>query len=288
MVSLSRMGDNSNDSANLWPTGKIRAYARTHTPIPIMKHLPRAFLGSILILSPLTGFEVIDESLEMVIERLPIEYGTGDLIDLGVMISYRDNMKQKDYPDFIKLRGDLSDWSTSYNWIPEGGTVAVYWETMVKELCLRVLADYPNIEKVQLDAVVHPNVALNYSHIVTCKLIRSPTGEAHKAKESVAIPITRYAIEHQGPNVFDLKVRFHYIDNLGTRDYPDFEATYAQLLTLMEGYPVESDYWETMIKKISAQLLDDYPEYATIDMQMNVYPTASVDYYHQVNCSATR
>lgn len=98
----------------------------------------------------------------------------------------------------------------------------------------------------------------------------------------------RYAIEHQGPNVFDLKVTFHYIDNLGTRDYPDFEAPYAQLFMLMEDYPVESDYWETMIKKISAQLLENYPEYAGIDMHMNVYPTASVDYYHQVNCRTER
>ena len=233
-------------------------------------------------------YTVSDESLEMTIERIPITHGTGDLIDLEVIISYRANMEQKDYPDFIQLRSDLVEWTTHFNWIPEDETAPLYWESMVKDASELVLENYPNIETVLLNTSVHPNFKLKYPHIISCEITRATGTTPSKIIESVSFPIKTYSIEHQGPQVIDLLATFEYVEGLGAREYPDFEAVYTQLFELLEDYPVESDYWETMIKAVSRNLLDSYPTVGAIDMRMNVYPTASVDYFHKVNCRTER
>lgn len=234
-------------------------------------------------------FKVVSESLRMAEVRVPVLFGQGDLIDLNIEISYREDMKQSDYPDFIALKSDLRKWTDSYDWQPKKDERAVYWETMVKDLSIRVIENYPTINVAALSVKVYPNAAYPYPHTLTSVATRpEEDGAPIMAKESIALPITSYGIDHQGPQVIDLYTTLHYNQDLGIREYPPFEEVYAMLFKLMEDYPIESDYWETLIKSMSADILTAYPQFRAIEMDMRVYPTFELSYFHDVYCKTKR
>jgi hypothetical protein len=223
--------------------------------------------------------------------RVPVAHGDGhgDLIDISIEISYREEMKQADYPDFIQLRSDLRKWTDTYQWKPVEDERAVCWETMVKGLSIWVIENYPTINMAALSIEVYPNAHYPYPQTITSVAMR-PTNEGAPltVKESITLPISMYAIEHQGPQVIDLNTELYYNENLGRHEYPPFEEIYAMLFKSMENYPVESDYWETLIKSMSADILETFPQLRAIDMDLRVYPTSTVDYFHDVHCRTIR
>jgi len=254
---------------------------------------PLTLILILTFISTLTTFaasvQVVAESLKMTEARVPVTYGHGDLIDISIEISYRKEMKQADYPDFIQLRSDLRKWTNTYKWVPIEDEPAVYWETVVKDLSIRVIKNYPTINSAALSFEVYPNAHYPYPHTVTSAAVRPKDADAPiTVKESITLPISMYAIEHQGPQVIDLSTKLYYNESLGIREYPPFEEIYAMLFKLMEDYPIESDYWETLIKSISADILEAFPQLSAIDMDMRVYPTSTVDYFHDVHCRTVR
>jgi hypothetical protein len=248
-----------------------------------------AAFTSLLALTPVNGATVKDEFLEMMSERVPVKYGHGDLVDLHIKIHYRPEMSQKDYPDFIQLKADLEKWTAEYDWTPIEGERAVYWETMVKDLSIEVIKNYPNINVAEFSVLVYPNAHYPYPHTLKSVATRPDTkaGEI-TAIESIMLPITSYGIEHQGPQVIDLKTEITYNKDLGIREYPPFEEIYAMLFKLMEDYPVESDYWETLVKSMSADILEAYPQISGVDMDLRVYPMKTLPYFHNIHCSTER
>jgi hypothetical protein len=233
--------------------------------------------------------QVVAESLRMTETLVPVKYGSGDLVDISIEISYREEMQQSDYPDFILLRSDLRKWLDTYNMVPIEGEPAVFWETVVKDLSIRVIENYPTINTAALSFEVYPNAHYPYPHTVTSVAMRPEDAEDPiTVKESITLPISMYAIEHQGPQVIDLSTKLDYNENLGIREYPASEEIYAMLFKLMEDYPVESDYWETLVKSMSADILEAFPQLSAIEMDMRVYPTSTVDYFHDVYCRTIR
>lgn len=198
-------------------------------------------------------------------------------------------MTQKDYPDFIQLKADLIEWAKGYNWEPVSGEPAVYWESMVKDLSILVIENYPNINRAEIGVEVYPKPQYPYPHTVTAEAHRPlEEGSPITVKESITLPIVSYGIEHQGPQVIDLETTLHYQTDLGIRDYPPFEEVYAMLFQLMEDYPVETDYWETLVKSMSEDILKKYPQYRGVEMDMRVYPTSTLAYFHDVYCKTLR
>lgn len=244
---------------------------------------------TLLILNAADAAVVNDEYLEMKSERVPIHYGHGDLVDLHIKIHYRPEMTQKDYPDFIQLKADLEKWTADYDWTPIEGEPAVYWETMVKEISIEVIKNYPTINIAEFSVLVYPNARYPYPHTVKSVATRPETTDGDiTVVESISLPITSYGIEHQGPQVIDLNTELTYNQNLGIREYPPFEDIYAMLFKLMEEYPIESDYWETLVKSMSADILKAYPQVSSIDMDLLVYPMKTLPYFHNIHCSTSR
>lgn len=232
---------------------------------------------------------VTAESLEMSIDRIAVHNGAGNLIDLQVRIEYREGMQQQDYPDFIVLRSDLQNWIASYNWEPIPGEPPVYWETMMKDLSTRVLQSYPTIRNCTLSINVYPKSNYNFLFEIFSTAKRSDEGEAAiSTNESLAISLRSYGLDFQGPQVIDLTTTLHYKQGLGIRDYPTLRLIQERIISGVENYPVKTDYWETMIKAVSSDILEEFSAYAAVDIHLNVYPTSSVAYFHQVNCTTVR
>jgi len=245
----------------------------------------------LLIFSPVISadVEVVDESLGMKLERVAVPVRGGDLLDIDVVIFYRAKMRQADYPDFIELEKDIRKWVAGYQKSREQKGGYVYWEMLTKYLAESVLENYTTINRIDLEATVYPTAATSYTHFVNTTVMRHSNPEqGYTIVESISLPIERYGIEQQGPNVIDLLTTLTYKPGINSSEYPDFDPVYKDLFSMMENYPIETDYWETMIKAMSAELLAKYSAFSEVTMDMNVYPTASLTYPHRVKATTRR
>lgn len=237
----------------------------------------------------LADVKVVSESLGMKIERVAAPIRGGDLIDIDVTTFYQANMRQEDYPDFIELEKNIRQWVADYDKKPKEKSAYVYWEVLGKHLVKSVLESYPTINKVGLGLEVYPTAALTYPHFVNTTMARlADSKQGYTTVETISLPIERYGIEQQGPNVIDLLTTLTYKPGIRNSEYPDFDPVYKDLFRMMETYPVESHYWETMIKAMSAEILAKYPAFSEVKMEMNVYPTSSLTYPHRVTAITTR
>lgn len=112
--------------------------------------------------------------------------------------------------------------------------------------------------------------------------------ESIKFTEGISFAIKTIPLEHQGPNVVDIKVTFTYVPGLKEKEYPDFIPLYAYATTFLNEYPEKTDYWEVVIKKLAIAYLGKSPAIASATIELNVYPTKTVPYYHVVTCTADR
>jgi len=109
-----------------------------------------------------------------------------------------------------------------------------------------------------------------------------------KFEEGISFEIETIPLEHQGPNVVDIKVTFTYVPGLAAKEYPDFIPLYTMATTFLKEYPAKDDYWEVVIKKLSMAYLEKDKAIASARIDLNVYPTKTVPYYHVVTCTASR
>jgi hypothetical protein len=107
-------------------------------------------------------------------------------------------------------------------------------------------------------------------------------------EEGITFEIKTLPLEHQGPNVVDVKVHFDYKPDLKDKEYPDFEPLQAMAAKFLKEYPDNGDFWEVVIKKLSTAYLEKAPNLASVAIEMQVYPTKTVAYYHTIHCTASR
>lgn len=209
--------------------------------------------------------EVVSESLQMTEARVPVSRMGSELVDVAIDISYRKDMTQADYPDFIQLKKDLRDWTEAFDWTPERGEPMLAWEDLASHLSGSVIESYPTINFLALDVFVHPNARQPYRHGYTSSTLRPRNaGDAVQTDVSVTLPIESHGIDHQGPNVIDLTTELHYASGAGARVYPAPDEMYALIFKLMAEYPVETDFWETLLKSMSQDLLKTYPQFDAV------------------------
>jgi len=132
-------------------------------------------------------------------------------------------------------------------------------------------------------------------HLVTIILLlgfacQSANAESGKINysEGISFELKTIPLEHQGPNVVDLKVHFVYAPNLKEKEYPDFEPLQPFGATFLKEYPNNGDYWEVVVKKLATAYLEKAPLVTSVSIEMQVYPTKTVPYFHVINCTATR
>ncbi len=235
------------------------------------------------------SFKVVSESLQMTEVRVPVTRMHQELVDVAIEIGYRENMTQADYPDFIALKQDLRTWTKQYDWKPMKGKPMASWESLAEYLSIQVIDNYPTINSAALSVIVHPNASHPFNHAFKSTALRAgKSDEPVKTHLSIVLPIDSHGIDHQGPNVIDLSTELHYSDEADAAAYPSFADIYALIHNLMKGYPVESDYWETLVKSMSKDLMKTYPQFDAVKMDMRVYPTATVAYFHNIHCLTER
>lgn len=239
--------------------------------------LPNLFAADLL---------VVEETLSMTSEQIPIQKGMTSLVDIVTDISYRENMEQSDYPDFIEMKAVLEETAMEFGKAKKNAGVPWSWQSLPPVLCNVVLDKFPNVTEVSIALVIAPNYKMPFSPTVASEMIREE--KKFPVVNSVKIPIEVFGIEHQGPNVIDLVTTLFLKDGASTEELPRFNTIRDRLITGMEEYPIESDYWETLIKALSADLLSNYPSFDRIEMFLNVHPTSTLTYPHEVTCVTIR
>ena len=97
--------------------------------------------------------------------------------------------------------------------------------------------------------------------------------------EEFGFSISNFQIDHQGEkNTLNVIIRYRYRSNLTRDEYPDFTLIAKDIENLLGNYPVKSDYWELVNKRLTQMVLQKYPVLAEITSQIEVSPTPSVRY----------
>lgn len=99
-------------------------------------------------------------------------------------------------------------------------------------------------------------------------------------EDALTFEISKLPLEHQGPQVIDLKARLDYKLDLGPKDYPDFEEVYKKLVEWMATHPNETDYWEPFNRTLCKKVLAAYPTVASVTLEIKVHPTFGIQYSH--------
>ncbi len=109
-----------------------------------------------------------------------------------------------------------------------------------------------------------------------------------RSAEALSFELAKFPVDHQGPQVIDLRVKLGYIEGIGAKEYPDFEAVYRDISAFMKAYPNETDYWEVFNKAICRDVLARYPMVVSVETELKVYPTFSIPYSHSSHCAVSR
>ena len=97
--------------------------------------------------------------------------------------------------------------------------------------------------------------------------------------EQFGFSISELKLDHQGEkNTLNIIIRYRYRPNLSRAEYPDFTLIAKDIENLLMNYPVKTDYWELVNKRLTQMVLQKYSALAEITSQIEVAPTASVRY----------
>ncbi|MEM1433487.1 MAG: cupin domain-containing protein [Pseudomonadota bacterium] len=245
--------------------------------------LPTLFVAAVLwsLCSAADAVAVTQETLGLTVERLTTPARPGELAELAVEIVYRAGMAQEDYPDFIALEQDLRRWLAAASPMSEEGRgmVAAPWDGLLTDLARRVLTSYPPVAAITLTVTPYPSALRPQTD--KRAVIASRDGPAPRL--SLQVALRRYGLVHQGPNVIDLVTTVHYGEGLDSGQLPDGEALQQELIDRLDSHPNETDYWETLIKALGASLLERHRAVDAVELQLTVYPTATLTYPHEVS-----
>jgi hypothetical protein len=106
--------------------------------------------------------------------------------------------------------------------------------------------------------------------------------------EEFSFVIKDLKVDHQGGNTLNIALRYRYKANGLVSDYPDFRLVAKDIETFLSKYPNDTDYWETVNKKITLLVLDKYSAIASVRSQIDVSPTTAVPYFRSSITTRTR
>ncbi|MFO1446830.1 MAG: hypothetical protein U1F61_01535 [Opitutaceae bacterium] len=111
---------------------------------------------------------------------------------------------------------------------------------------------------------------------------------APQVTEALSFELNKLPVDHQGPQVIDLRVKLTYVVGIEAKQYPDFESVYREIAATIKAYPNETDYWEVFNKAICHDVLGRYPVVAAVETELRVHPTFSIPYSHASHCTVAR
>lgn len=109
-----------------------------------------------------------------------------------------------------------------------------------------------------------------------------------RSSEALSFELAKFPVDHQGPQVIDLRVKLAYVEGIGAKEYPDFESVYRDIAAFMKAYPNETDYWEVFNKAICRDVLARNKMVVSVETELKVYPTFSIPYSHSSHCAVSR
>jgi cytochrome c2 len=117
----------------------------------------------------------------------------------------------------------------------------------------------------------------------------APAGKAEpKVAEGFSMELLRIPFDHQGPQLLDLAVKLSYFAGITQQDYPDFEVIHREILAFLAAYPKNTDYVETVNRKLCLDLLQRHPAITTVAIDMRSHPTMTIPYFHTAHAAASR
>lgn len=111
---------------------------------------------------------------------------------------------------------------------------------------------------------------------------------AYHVEDTLSFEILKLPLDHQGPQVIDLRAAFLFEESIGPKQFPDFEVIYAEIQTWLAAYPHKSDYWEVLNRALCRYLLESYPMVREVAVDMVVAPTYGIQYPHTSRCVMRR
>lgn len=106
--------------------------------------------------------------------------------------------------------------------------------------------------------------------------------------EEFSFLIKDFKVDHQGPGVLNITVKYRYRAGIQLKDYPDFRWLAKDIESLLTNYPNETDYWEIVNKKITAMLLEKYVALISVTSQIDVAPSTDVPYFRTSTVTRSR
>jgi len=153
--------------------------------------------------------------------------------------------------------------------------------------------------KISSPPTTHPNrvsriVPAGYATVIAAIVgilllpLWSASSRPPKAVEALSFEVSKFPVQHQGPQVIDLQVRLGYVSGIEPKQYPDFEVLYREIIAFMNAYPNETDYWEVFNKAICMDLLNRHAVVSSVDIDLRVHPTFGIQYSHTSHCGVSR
>ena len=96
--------------------------------------------------------------------------------------------------------------------------------------------------------------------------------------EKWAFNFKNYTIDHQGLNTLNIKVDYGLKPGITQNEYPDFVPIYKSIDNFLVNYPNETEFWESVNKKLTEKVLDENPVLTDISIQLEVLPTDRLPY----------
>jgi hypothetical protein len=102
--------------------------------------------------------------------------------------------------------------------------------------------------------------------------LSQPVQECNLRQEIFGFELNDYPIKHQGFAITQLKVDYRYIDTekIDPTIYHNFIPMVEAIDKFLKNYPNDRDSWETVNRKLSQFLLDQYPTVASIRISIQV------------------
>ena len=93
---------------------------------------------------------------------------------------------------------------------------------------------------------------------------------------------------HEEIKQLDIRVGWKFKSGIDAESYPDFLRVKEYIETFLRQYPNEVDYWELVNKRLCTELLEKFPQFQEITLDIEVEPTDRIGFRRGSNVTATR
>lgn len=150
-----------------------------------------------------------------------------------------------------------------------------YWESVNRNLTEAILQNNAMVASVTATLEVLPTHQAPYTRSTT--VTHTDDG---RMLERWSFITGQIPVQRQGEHKLNLRVKYHYRDELSDADYPNFIPIYARIEQFLAAYANSTDSWETVNRNLVNTVLQEYPVMESFTSNLEVKPTPDLPYHY--------